>query len=751
MKFNEKTYYEQYEKLDQNSLSQTLIKSHDYVNRVTKNGSDWSAYHSNENHNRVINMYFKKLEEFIQKQLTPKEKNRTDQVDRKGNEGFSFSGKIAPTNLTQFKKALKENIGKTLYVKGEYKVKKGIQVRTMARKIATVQTNSFSATMNDGTEAWMDFGKASDWEFSETGAYYSDEHVTLRYYYKKPNGFKTGMEFKANPPLKSNKQFVQTDNFDQKKADQFFFSFLENQAKVITEMWVNPSIEAAKMLREVKKEMALLEDLAPRTNLKSFKSFVQKITTYYNQLVQWIDKHEDDHRKSEWSDYMNVYGYALDDMEAFISKSETQTGNTKKTTKPKRSKPNYANNESKSAKVERISDELKFIKRFVYLNNKAKTRNQIRLFISALQKAIRERRITKSSTYAEEIMNVQDLLLQLHERFKNDREKIEVEIDENLLNDFLSIVGLESEMASIKLIKSFINLQGKIIENRKAVLLLNRIDRAIRTNKVTKKDKYWEQINDIKSDLETFIKKNEGEGILKVEPQALNGLSGILSDCGCDMTKTVKNKPLRLDVEKLTKQYLASQKSLNGDEGFFMSSMELDNLEFEHVGLDGRWLQLIGDPAVGARIAVYGDPKIGKSYLMIEFAGDLAKSGKRVLYVTKEEGKSATLLKKFQETCSKHPNLFVTDYIPENIGEYDFVFFDSVSKCKLTPENLLAIKWAFPRTVKVEIHQVTKEGKARGFNDFIHDVDSIIRLPERGTAIQEGRYEEHSEIHWNVA
>jgi predicted ATP-dependent serine protease len=77
---------------------------------------------------------------------------------------------------------------------------------------------------------------------------------------------------------------------------------------------------------------------------------------------------------------------------------------------------------------------------------------------------------------------------------------------------------------------------------------------------------------------------------------------------------------------------------------------------------------------------VFGKPKMGKSYLCMDFAGCLARNHGKVVYVAK------------------------------------FVF------------------------------QTTKEGKFRGANIFQHDVDVVIEVPEKGKAIQMGRFNQGGEI-----
>ena len=76
-----------------------------------------------------------------------------------------------------------------------------------------------------------------------------------------------------------------------------------------------------------------------------------------------------------------------------------------KTTTPK--KVDNAN------QVEHIEDELKFIKRFTLLNGRTKTAEQVLGFLNSLQKAIIEKRIRKTSPYANEIKIIQENIKRL--------------------------------------------------------------------------------------------------------------------------------------------------------------------------------------------------------------------------------------------------------------------------------------------------------------------------------------------------
>jgi predicted ATP-dependent serine protease len=143
---------------------------------------------------------------------------------------------------------------------------------------------------------------------------------------------------------------------------------------------------------------------------------------------------------------------------------------------------------------------------------------------------------------------------------------------------------------------------------------------------------------------------------------------------------------------------------------------------------------------------VFGKPKMGKSYLCIDFAGYLARNHGKVLYVAKEEGLDMTLQKKLNDKDVAHPNLYVASVLPENLSNYDFIFLDSINKLGLSPEDLSRLKAFNPSKSFIFIFQTTKMGAFRGANTFQHDVDVVIEVPEKGKAVQMGRFNQGGEV-----
>lgn len=366
--------------------------------------------------------------------------------------------------------------------------------------------------------------------------------------------------------------------------------------------------------------------------------------------------------------------------------------------------------------VERIPEELRFIRRFVNLNGKPKTKEDLLRFINSLQKAIVEKRIRKTSPYAEQISYIQGRLI---ETYNSMRTKITIELKPETYESLKKLIGEEKVLPSIGFIKRYIGLNGKTGVKEKAKQLLEQINRAVEKGRLPDSDPYIVEIYEIKKNLKAFI-THKLVKTLEIETAALNGLEGILG-CACQ-SKIPKSKPT------------------------IMSSVDFADMEFDTIGLKGKWYHLIGDPSPNFKAMVSGKPKLGKSTLCIEFAGYLARHHGKVLYVAKEEGLDLTLQQKLNDKDVAPPNLDVASVLPDDLAPYDFIFIDSVTRMGLKPEELNRLEQAYPTKAFVYVFQTTKDGKFRGANAFQHNVDVVIDVPEKGKAVQMGRFNQGGEL-----
>jgi hypothetical protein len=369
--------------------------------------------------------------------------------------------------------------------------------------------------------------------------------------------------------------------------------------------------------------------------------------------------------------------------------------------------------EYKSVGVEHIDTDVQFIKRYAAMHGKVKSQAQILTLLHSLQKAIVERRIGKVSPYAEEVETMQQQLISCYEKMGD---MAEIKIDSKSLKRYLEIAHSQEGLLSVALLKAYISLNGKRDVKDKVERLFRRIKKSVDQGKITKSDKYADKLNEAYQTLKNYI--DGDSAMLNINKAQLNGLMGILGED------------------------LFQKKSLNGqeeDNGMIVSSGELLAMDFQTIGLQGKYKQLIGDPSVGFTAMVYGLPKSGKSTMCLDFANYLASHHGKVLYCAIEEGFGYTLKEKIERLKAHHSNLYITDRVPENLNDFQFVFIDSVSKAGMDVNAIDQLRKMHPDTSFIFIYHTTKEGNFKGVNEHAHEVDVIVQV-DKGKATSTGRF-----------
>lgn len=141
---------------------------------------------------------------------------------------------------------------------------------------------------------------------------------------------------------------------------------------------------------------------------------------------------------------------------------------------------------------------------------------------------------------------------------------------------------------------------------------------------------------------------------------------------------------------------------------------------------------------------IFGKAGSGKSSYSIQFAAYLSKNlNKKVLYIADEEKIGYLLNDKLTRFSAHNPNLHIVNSISESLsqfGDYDFIFFDSVTNIGLSPEQFEEFVADFPKTSFIAILQATKEGAFRGSNLWEHLVDVKIRFEKGKSYTEKSRF-----------
>lgn len=293
----------------------------------------------------------------------------------------------------------------------------------------------------------------------------------------------------------------------------------------------------------------------------------------------------------------------------------------------------------------------------------------------------------------------------------------------------------------VNFISRFLDFHDKILYKKTFEIFIDELQKAIEQKKITKKSPVAKEIMQIQQAcLQAFnTMRNAKHFVLK--PVTIKHLKSIIE----------KHENAYDDIDE---NYVKAKKKKVGLNGTapsatqvnIMPSTDFTNLQFNTIGFQDKWLNFIGDPAPGFTAMVFGMPKMGKSYLCIDFAGYLARNHGKVLYVAKEEKLDKTLQDKLKDKNVANENLFVADALPTDLSEYKFIILDSVNKLGLSPKDLDKLKADNKGKSFIYVFQATKGGKFKGNNEFQHDVDVVIEVPEIGKAIQYGRFNQGGEM-----
>ena len=331
-----------------------------------------------------------------------------------------------------------------------------------------------------------------------------------------------------------------------------------------------------------------------------------------------------------------------------------------------------------------------------------------------------EKRIRKTSPYAKEIMQMQDQLIKAADRMG---EAAEINITKANLAHYRKITSSQRIRDSIALLKRFVAIQGREGVQDKAKRLIAAMERMVKNGKLSKDDPYSARLNEAYKSLKRYIR--EKKKTPEIQSDELSGIYGLL---GMAPTYATQTSPRR-------------SKGL----GSVMSSADLVRMDFDTIGLKGKFRELIGDPSVGFTAMVFGQPKSGKSTLMLEFSHHLAVHHGEVLYVAFEEGYGYTLKEKITRIGAVHARLNFSEALPKDVSTYDFIFIDSVSRAGMELDDLVKLKNLYPRTSFVFIFHATKDGKFKGGNELAHEVDVIIEV-KPGLAQASGRFNSGGEL-----
>ncbi|MCQ2741354.1 MAG: AAA family ATPase [Alphaproteobacteria bacterium] len=390
-----------------------------------------------------------------------------------------------------------------------------------------------------------------------------------------------------------------------------------------------------------------------------------------------------------WEDLKDFFDEeAITLLKKFIERVNKELGTkSKKEPKPKTLKEPKTPNVKKEFSgeyVEILSPEISFIKRYCNLNGKtiSAVKDRVRSLLASLQKAIVEKKIRKTSEYADVIMKIQSNLITI----LNTSGSTTISITN--IDELKALYSNFAVMPNARLVKAYLSIQGKENVKEKSKDLLKRIEKSADNT-----GRFASQIDEIKQSLQKYI-----DGSTDTPEISSHTLAGLYGLAGVSPKKKITS-------------------------GNALGSVDFLTADFKSLDFKGKWLDLIGKPSEPFKIMIYGKAGSGKSTCSLQLAQYLAELGKKVLFVADEEKFGYTLQEKMRRLNIAHSNLFVIDKLPKDLSGYNVIFIDSINSMGLEPDDILKLdkgqSWVY-------IFQSTKDGNFRGSQEFEHIVDTSI-------------------------
>ena len=427
-----------------------------------------------------------------------------------------------PKNLSEFKEWLKKNIGYTLYLIGKYGPER---VDNVTRKVEKPQSNSVGFKTERGTTSWINYGKASEWEFTDKYARWKEEtgYTVLTYYYEIPNNWE-----ETPIQVEDKKQIQDSTSFKSKKETiQDAFLNAKHTRSIMPKMQQMVVLEAGEgeekeyFIELIKEFENIFVDAKKRQDKLKLKDQIVKAHFFYGQTDWYILDY--DPSENMFFGYVILNGDTQNSEAGYISIDElhtikgieldfhwdqkelgkvlhsrypneypkyekesstvTKTETTTKKAAPKKTKVAKVINEKNL--VDNNSIEYLLIRRFYNMIKKGENVvipfNTVRLLYVAFNKAAVERKVRKTSENANLFNKCNEKLTVLFEEFANpNKADVKIEFtDKKLFAEIEEFSTNKKVLPSVSLLKRFIAIQGTMPEVSKVKTLLKSIEKQI--------------------------------------------------------------------------------------------------------------------------------------------------------------------------------------------------------------------------------------------------------------------------------
>jgi DNA repair protein RadA/Sms len=203
-----------------------------------------------------------------------------------------------------------------------------------------------------------------------------------------------------------------------------------------------------------------------------------------------------------------------------------------------------------------------------------------------------------------------------------------------------------------------------------------------------------------------------------------------------------------VELSETQKEHLKNISTQSSAKSFAVPITDIEEENVERFSTDDSELDLVlgGGVVPGALTLIGGSPGVGKSTLLLKISSNLAKSGKKVLYVSGEESLGQIKIRANRLDANSQNLHLLAEIKLENVtyelekGDYDVCIIDSIqtmysegiSSAPGSVSQVREVTFALMRFAKEKecaifiIGHITKEGSIAGPRILEHMVDTVL-------------------------
>lgn len=193
------------------------------------------------------------------------------------------------------------------------------------------------------------------------------------------------------------------------------------------------------------------------------------------------------------------------------------------------------------------------------------------------------------------------------------------------------------------------------------------------------------------------------------------------------------------------KQTIQAEITEKAKKGAYLNASDYRKINIPRIPMTSEYDYLFGMPARDFYMVLHGLPGNGKTSFAVKFGQYFNKHHGRVLYLASEQNgvdlAFQEVLKRYKASFQLHtkPKQLTEEHLLTAFKSYDLIILDSATNLGFYPNQIKDLQEKSGKAV-IAILQSTKDGKFKGSQEWLHDVDISVQIDDFKAVLQKSRF-----------